>query len=110
MLHILNISMELPRLNYSYKDGDYLNYLKNNLHAVDLKNLMDTIVENRSNMLFYKRTFTNDECLTTYIFDNDTTRNTVLEFLKDFFNNRHIKVEFNTTEENMTVKQYIFLK
>lgn len=110
MLYILNISTKLPKLKYSYKDGDYLKFLKNNLHPNDLEELMDTIVDKRNDMLFYKRTFTHDECLTTYIFDDNKSRTDVLNFLETFFGDKNIDTEFESIEENMTVKEYIFLK
>jgi len=110
MLYILNISTKLPKLKYSYKDGDYLKFLKNNLHPNDLDELMDTIVDKRDDMLFYKRTFTKCECLTTYIFNDNKSRTDVLKFLKTFFVDKDIETEFEIIEENMSVKEYIFLR
>lgn len=110
MLYILDISTELPKLNYTYKDGDYLKYLKNQFTSSDLNKLMDTIVDSRKDMLFYKRTFTKSECLTTYIFKDDLSRHSVLNFIKEFYSDKNIPQKYTVSDIDMSVKEYIFLK
>lgn len=110
MLYILDITTELPKLNFTYKDGDYLKYLKNQFDPNDLNILMDTIVDYRKDMLFYKRTFTNSECTTTYIFKDEISRRSILNFVKEFYSDKNIPQKYAVSNFDMSVKEYIFLR
>lgn len=110
MLYILDIHTKLPKLNYNYRDGDYLNFLRNELSRDSLNELMNTIIDFRKHMCFYKRIFSNDSCITQYIFENKNNREDTLNYIKDFYSTTNIEQTYNQYQEDMTIKDYIFYK
>lgn len=61
-------------------------------------------------MCFYKRIFSNDSCITQYIFENKNNREDTLNYIKDFYSTTNIEQTYNQYQEDMTIKDYIFYK
>lgn len=110
MLYVLKARTILPKLNYVYRDGDYLNYLRKHLSRDDFIKIDNDIKQLRqTHIKFYRRIYTTDTCITEYIFETSENRSDVLKVLQKNFDDK-IDISYTSSEENMSIKDYIFLQ
>ena len=111
MIYILEVKVELPKLKYQYRDGDYYNFLKQSLSR-DEYSLLETEVKRirKNNIKFYRRYYTNKSCLNEYVSYTEEDRKEIKNTISKFLTDEKFTVSYNEKEYDYTVKEYIFLQ
>lgn len=111
MIYILKVNLELPKLNYVYRDGDYLKYLRNTL-GIDEFKLLDTEIKKlrKDNIRYFSRVYSKSSCENEYITFEDEDRKIIKATIEKFFNNERFKVAFIEEDKDYSIKEYIFLQ
>lgn len=104
------IKVELPKLPYSYQDGDYHKFLKTTLSPDNYNLLLSHIKNLRKNKIkFYRRFYDRSSCTTEYMALSDADRAEIKDVIINFLNDVGIPVSYAESEYNETIKEYIFL-
>lgn len=110
MLYVLEVIIPLPVSFRIYKDGDYFNYLKQSLSESEFSLMENKIKKLRETEIkIFNRTYTRESCTALYVSETEQDRETVINTIREVLG-KSFNVVFKSYEENMSLKQYIFLK
>lgn len=95
----------------TYKDGDYLKFLRMSLSGSDYNELVIDIKYLRENCIeYYSREYTRSSCETEYITYTVEKRDEIRSVLEKHLTPDMFEISYEQEDLDFTIKEYIFLQ
>jgi len=111
LIYIITALIQLPKLKTTYKDGDYLKFLRSSLSGSSYNELVLDIKDLRKDCVdYYSRNYTTTSCSTEYITNSSDKRNKIKSVLQKHLTTDIFDITYEQQDLDLTIKEYIFLQ